>query len=232
MTKLLQTVAFDADDTLWENEEFFRMTHDRFADLLTPYVDQDDLQNKLLEAERKNIGHYGYGIKGFMLSMIETAVDVSNACVPASVIQEILTLGQDMLAHPINLLPDVEDTLPKLAEDYRLILITKGDLLHQEQKVARSGLGEFFEQVEIVSEKSPGIYTRIFADTAAQSVMVGNSMKSDIIPALDIGAAAIHVPAKYEWELEKADDPVDQSRFFRIRRLGEIDTILPQIFDV
>jgi len=232
MRKFSKTIAFDADDTLWENEEFFRMTQDRFADLLTPYMDPDPLHERLLEAERRNIGHYGYGIKGFMLSMIETAVEVSQACVPASVIQEILKLGQDMLAHPITLLPDVAEVLPKLAEDHHLALITKGDLLHQEQKLARSGLGDFFDQVEIVSEKEPATYRRIFADTAAQSVMVGNSMKSDVIPALNVGAAAVHVPAKYEWALEKADDPLDTTRFFRIHRIGEIDTILPQIFDV
>lgn len=226
---MVDWVGLDADDTLWQNEEFFRLTQDRFADLLSDYLDPDLLHAKLLAAERKNIGHYGYGIKGFMLSMVETALDVSKDQAPASVIREILTLGQDMLDHPINLLPGVSDTLPKLVEDYSLLLITKGDLLHQEQKLARSGLGDFFDEVYIVSEKDVPTYLGCFRGREMQSAMVGNSMKSDIAPVLAIGGQAIQIPASFEWDLEKAEIADDSPGFHRIKQFDELVTLLPQI---
>lgn len=225
----LRIVAVDADDTLWQNEEFFRLTQDRFAALLEPYIESSALHARLLTAERKNIGHYGYGIKGFMLSMIETAIDVSKSTVPSSVIREILELGQDMLDHPIHLLPGVADTLPMIAEHYQLILITKGDLLHQEQKIARSGLGDYFADVHIVSEKSAETYMSIFERYASQSVMIGNSMKSDIVPAIEAGASAIHIPARYEWDLERADDPEQSDRFYRVQSFCDVAQILTTI---
>lgn len=225
----IKVLGLDADDTLWQNEEFFRLTQDRFADLLSAYMDPDPLHTQLLAAERKNIGHYGYGVKGFMLSMIETAVDVSKDQIPAKAIREILALGQDMLDHPINLLDGVAETLPILAETYHLILITKGDLLHQEQKFARSGLAAFFARVEIVSEKEPSTYRRIFGTDVGQSAMVGNSMKSDIVPALDVGAAALHIPSKYEWDLEKAEKPIENPKFRELQTFDEIAQVLPQI---
>ncbi|MGB0799485.1 MAG: HAD family hydrolase, partial [Planktomarina sp.] len=202
---MITILGLDADDTLWQNEEFFRLTQSEFANRLAPYMGDDPLQRHLIEVERRNIERYGYGIKGFMLSMIETAIEVSDGQIPTQIIQEILTLGHDMLDHPINLLPGVAQALPNLAENYRVILITKGDLLHQEQKIARSGLAPYFDQVEIVSEKDVATYAGIFGNDVAQSVMVGNSMKSDILPALEAGAAAVHIPAQFEWDLEKAD---------------------------
>lgn len=226
---MIKIVAIDADDTLWQNEEFFRLTQDRFADMLADYMDPDPLHAKLLAAERANVGRYGYGIKGFMLSMIETAIDASDGRVPGHVIQEILVMGQDMLNHPIHLLDGVADTLPQIAETFHVMLITKGDLLHQEQKIAQSGLADFFDEVHIVSEKEPSTYRRIFGPAAAESVMVGNSMKSDILPALAVGAAAIHIPARYEWDLEKAETPTNDTKFHSAKSFADLAPMLPQI---
>ena len=211
----IKILGLDADDTLWQNEEFFRLTQDRFADMLAVYMPPDPLHEQLLAAERRNLGRYGYGIKGFMLSMVETAIDVSQAQVPAHVIHDILSMGRDMLNHPIHMLPGVAESLPQLAETYHLILITKGDLLHQEQKLAQSGLGDFFKDVHIVSEKHTATYSKIFGSDVQVAAMVGNSMKSDIIPALDAGAAAIHIPARYEWDVEKAVEPTSNPRLFK-----------------
>ena len=151
----IKILGLDADDTLWQNEEFFRLTQDRFADMLSAYMPPDLLHEELLTAERRNLGRYGYGIKGFLLSMVETAIDVSKGQVPAHVIHDILVMGRDVLNHPIHLLPGVADCLPKLAEDYALVLVTKDDLLHQEQKLGQSGLAELFDEFHIVREKQP-----------------------------------------------------------------------------
>ena len=160
---LLTTIGFDADDTLWQNEHFYRLTEKRFAELLAAHVDAELLSERLLEAERRNVRHYGFGIKGFMLSMIETAVEASEGRVPAAVISEILAAGREMLAHPVELLPHARDVLEALSADYRLVLITKGDLFDQERKVAESGLGEFFQAVEIVADKGRATYERVFS---------------------------------------------------------------------
>ena len=175
--KSLSVIGFDADDTLWQNESFFRMTEDRFVAVLSDFAEDDHLRARLIAAERRNVGHYGFGIKGFMLSMIETAIEVTEARVGASVIAEVLAMGQEMLRHPIELLPHAEATLGVLSDTHPLVLITKGDLLHQEQKLAASGLGDLFAGVEIVSEKHPAIYARAFAQHGAgadRAMMVGN----------------------------------------------------------
>ncbi len=226
---MIEVVGLDADDTLWQNEEFFRMTQEEFRKCLDPYTDTTLLEDKLIEVERRNIQRYGYGIKGFMLSMIETAVEVTNAKVPGRVIKQILDLGHDMLDHPIYVLPGVSEVLPKLAQTYRVVLITKGDLLHQEQKIARSGLADFFHQVEIVSEKDKETYARIFGKQINKAVMVGNSLKSDIQPALSAGAAAIHIPAKYEWALERANLDWENPDLFQVERFDELAELLPKI---
>lgn len=218
----LSVIGFDADDTLWQNESFFRMTEDRFAELLADHADGDHLKERLLEAERKNVGHYGFGIKGFMLSMIETAVEVTEGRVDGKVVGQILEMGQEMLRHPIELLPHVEVTLGHLSDRYPLILITKGDLLHQEQKLAASGLGEMFAGVDIVSDKVPGVYTRAFANHggAAHAMMIGNSMKSDVVPALTAGAWAVYVPHGPIWALEHAEPPEGHPRYAELPDLG------------
>ncbi len=197
MSRKLTTIGFDADDTLWQNERFFRMTQDRFADLLRDYAEPHHLAERLLEAERRNLGHYGFGIKGFMLSMIETALEITEERVPGRVIGELISAGQEMLSHPIELLPHVRDAVETLAGGHHLVLITKGDLLDQERKLAQSGLGELFDAVEIVSDKTVATYQTAFArhgDGAARAMMVGNSMKSDIRPAIDAGAWGCSFP--------------------------------------
>ncbi|GFE64863.1 HAD family hydrolase [Litoreibacter roseus] len=229
MKQNLTTIGFDADDTLWQNEEFFRLTQDHFAALLSDYADPDHLSERLLQAERKNLGQYGFGIKGFVLSMIETAIEVTDKTVPATVISQIIEAGQEMLRHPIHLLPHAEETVGKLAERFKLVLITKGDLLHQEQKLAQSGLGEMFDAVEIVSDKTPQTYIRAFmrhGDGPDRAMMVGNSMKSDVVPAIDAGGWGVHVPARYEWEMEKADAPEGHPRFRVLKDLGALPSLL------
>ena len=221
----LSAIGFDADDTLWQNEQFFKLTEARFASLLVGYADGRDIAGKLLELEKQNLEHYGYGIKGFTLSMIETAIEITEGRVPAAVIQEILAAGREMLSHPVETLPHARETLELLAGRYRIILITKGDLFDQERKLAQSGLGELFDAVEIVSDKTAATYARIFArhgDGPARAMMVGNSLKSDILPALAAGSWAVHVPHALVWGLEHADEPVEASRFRRLEHLGEL----------
>ena len=229
---MLQTLCFDADDTLWHNERFFQMTQAHFATLLADYVETDHLAARLLEAEKRNLGRYGFGIKGFMLSMIETALDVTDNNVPGRVIAQIIEAGQDMLAHPIELLPGVEDTIAGLAPDYRLILITKGDLLDQERKIAQSGLGDVFDGLEIVSDKSKAAYSEIFSryETPPEAtLMAGNSMKSDVLPAIDAGAWAIHIPHGVTWEIEAANPPTDRTKYFEAQDFTELPKIISSI---
>lgn len=151
----LTTIGFDADDTLWQNEQFFRITEKRFAALLADHAAEEHISARLLEAEKRNLAVYGFGIKGFTLSMIETAIEITEGRAPASVIAEILAAGREMLSHPIEALPHARETVEKLADAYRLVLITKGDLFDQERKLAQSGLGDLFDAVEIVSDKEP-----------------------------------------------------------------------------
>jgi putative hydrolase of the HAD superfamily len=187
----ITTIGFDADDTLWQNETFFRITERRFTELLADHADHAAIAARLLEAERRNLRFYGYGIKGFTLSMIETAVEVTDGKAPAAVIAEILSYGREMLNHPVETLPHAREALARLCGDYRIVLVTKGDLFDQERKLAASGLGDFFDGVEIVSEKTPEVYQRVFTrhgDGAARAMMIGNSLKSDVVPALVAGS--------------------------------------------
>lgn len=230
--KKITTLGFDADDTLWQNEEFFRITQDRFADLLADYAPADHLAERLLQAERRNLGHYGFGIKGFVLSMIETAIEVTEERVPAGVIADIIAAGQEMLKHPINLLPHAREAVEALAGEFQLVLITKGDLLDQERKLAQSGLGEMFDAVEIVSDKVPMTYIQAFmrhGDGPEKAMMIGNSMKSDVVPAIEAGGWGVHVPARFEWEIEKADAPVDHPRFRVLEDLSELQPLLAEL---
>jgi len=232
MKQKLTTIGFDADDTLWQNEEFYRITEERFITLLADFVDEHDLSDRLLQAERRNLGRYGFGIKGFMLSMIETAIEVTEQRVHASVIAEIIAAGQEMLCHPINLLPNAKEAIAALAPTFKLVLITKGDLLDQERKLAHSGLGDMFDAVEIVSDKTPAIYTRVFmrhGDGPERAMMVGNSMKSDVVPAIDAGGWGVHVPSKYEWAIEKAPAPADHPRFRAVSDLGAVPSLIKSI---
>ena len=228
----LTTIGFDADDTLWQNEAFFRLTQDRFAALLADYAEADHLHERLLAAERRNLGHYGFGIKGFVLSMIETAIEVTDHRVSAHVIAEVMAAGRDMLAHPIELLPHARETVTALSQEFRVILITKGDLLDQERKLAQSGLGDLFHGVEIVSDKTTATYSSIFARHGTgpdQAMMVGNSLKSDVLPALSAGSWGVHIPHGLTWELERAAPPTEASRFHALTDLGGLPDLVDRI---
>ncbi len=228
----LTTIGFDADDTLWQNEQFYGATKSRFETVLAAYAEPDALSAELLETERRNLGRYGFGIKGFTLSMIETAITVTGGTVPASVIAEILQAGRDMLSHPVETLPHVQETLEMLAGTYRLVMITKGDLFDQERKLAESGLGDLFEAVEIVSDKDVGTYERIFrqhGDGPTRAMMVGNSLKSDIVPAIAAGSWGVYIPHDLNWVLEHAEEPVDSPRYRRLDHLGELAALIDEI---
>ena len=228
----LTTIGFDADDTLWHNERFYRMTQERFAELLADFTEADHLHDRLLAAEMRNLGHYGFGIKGFVLSMIETAIEVTEGRVPGDVIGRIIEAGQEMLRHPIELLPHAGDTIEALAGGHRIVLITKGDLLDQERKLAQSGLGELFDAVEIVSDKTPATYQQAFAHAGSdptRAMMVGNSIRSDVVPALEAGAWGVHVPHGLTWEYERAEPPITQARFRAIEDLGDLPDLVGEI---
>lgn len=229
---MLTTIGFDADDTLWQNENFFRLTQDRFTELLQDYADADHLHDRLLAAERRNLGHYGFGVKGFTLSMIETAIEITEGRVPSPVIAEIMAAGREMLEHPVELLPHVFATVKTLAASHRAVLITKGDLLDQERKLAQSGLGDLFHGVEIVSDKTAKSYAAIFArhgTGADQALMVGNSLKSDVLPALQAGSWGVHIPHGLTWELEHAEAPKDHPRFFSLTTLADLPDLVGKL---
>jgi putative hydrolase of the HAD superfamily len=221
----LTTIGFDADDTLWQNEQFYRLTEGEFVKLLGDYAEGEHIASRLLEAEKRNLLHYGFGIKGFTLSMIETAIEITEGNVPARTIGEILDIGRSLLSHPVETLPHVEETLAALAGKYMLVLITKGDLFDQERKLAQSGLGELFDAVEIVSDKTAVTYRRIFAETGdgpERAMMVGNSLKSDVVPAIAAGSYGVFVPHELTWVLEHVEPPREAPRFREISNLGQL----------
>ncbi|GAA6191816.1 HAD family hydrolase [Phaeobacter sp. NW0010-22] len=232
MGRNLTTVGFDADDTLWHNERFFRLTQDRFAGLLADHAAPEHLAERLLAAERKNIGHYGYGVKGFVLSMIETAIEVTEDRVPAAVIRELIEAGQDMLAHPIELLPHAQQAVEAVADSHRVILVTKGDLIDQERKLAQSGLGDLFDGVEIVSEKTDAVYRTVFerhGDGADRAMMVGNSMRSDVVPAINAGGWGVYVPHGLVWEIEHAEPPIGAPKYHELADLGGLADLVQDL---
>ena len=222
----ITTVGLDADDTLWHNETIFRLTHQRFVELLAPYCDDDArMEATLAEVEKRNLRLYGYGVKGFTLSMIETAMELTQDRVSTGVIRRIPAAGREMLNEPVEPLPGVEKALAELSERYRLVLITKGDLLHQETKLAASGLGDLFAAVEIVSEKDADTYRRVFdrhGSGAAQAVMAGNSMRSDILPALEAGAWGALIPYPLVWAHEAAEAPTGHERYVELPSIAEL----------
>jgi putative hydrolase of the HAD superfamily len=220
----ITTVGLDADDTLWHNETIFRVTQDRLRELMADFAPVEVLNARLAEVERRNLRLYGYGVKGFTLSMIETAMELTGNNPPGALIADLLAAGREMLAHPVEPLPGVEQALAEL-EDYRLVLITKGDLLHQEQKLAASGLGERFAAVEIVSEKDASTYVRVFerhGTGAAQAVMAGNSLRSDILPALEAGCWGAYIPYAITWAHEVAEPPDGHGRYSELASISEL----------
>jgi putative hydrolase of the HAD superfamily len=211
---VIEVIGLDGDDTLWHSEQLFVDTQVAFRELLAPFVDLDQaaLDARLVEVERRNLPTFGYGVKAFTLSLLETAIEVTEGEIPSTELQSILELGKVLLDHPVQLLDGVAEAVDALTDRYRVMLVTKGDLLHQESKVARSGLHELFWRVEIVSEKDEASYRRMLdRDGIAPPtfVMVGNSVRSDVLPALAIGARAVHVPYHVTWELEVVDPDPD-----------------------
>jgi putative hydrolase of the HAD superfamily len=232
MPPAITTLGFDADDTLWHHEQYYQLTQARFAALLAEYAAPEKISESLLAAERRNLAFYGYGVKGFTLSMIETALEVTDGRAGAPIVSAILAAGREMLRHPIETLPQVRETLTALAGDYRLLLITKGDLFDQERKLAESGLGELFSAVEIVSEKDSDTYRRLFdrhGDGADRAMMIGNSLKSDVLPAIEAGSWGVHVPHEVNWILDHAEPPAEGGRFRRLAHLGELPALLAEI---
>ncbi|KAA2235537.1 HAD family hydrolase [Salinarimonas soli] len=208
---LPRVIAFDGDDTLWHNETLFSMTQERFRAILRSHLDLDpaDLDARLLETERRNLRAYGYGIKGFVLSMVETAIELTDGRIPAADIAAILRFGRAMLDHPVELIEGVGEVLDRLrGRDHELWLVTKGDLFDQESKIARSGLEAFFDRIEIVSEKDQRTYRRLLdrhGIAPDEFAMVGNSVRSDILPVVALGARAFHVPYAVTWAHEHVE---------------------------
>jgi putative hydrolase of the HAD superfamily len=228
----LTTIAFDADDTLWHHEKYFVATKDRFAELLSAYAPPAETGQRLHDVEIANVGQYGFGVKSFTLSMLETAITVVNGDIPGPILSEIVELGRAMLTHPVDPFPGVRDTLAALKPSHKLLVITRGDLFDQERKLAASGLLPFFDEIEIVSDKTPPVYERIFnrhGDGPARSMMIGNSMRADVVPALAAGAWGIHVPSEHVWSLDLAEEPQDDPRF---RRLPQVADVLPLIREI
>jgi len=223
----LDIVAFDADDTLWHNLIHFEAAEKAFGDMFSHFMAPDEGAHRLAEAEKRNIGLYGFGVKSFTLSMIETAIEISGGTVDAATISKLITMGRTMLDHDIELLPHVEETLAALHRTHRLLLVTKGDLHHQERKVLASGLAHFFEGVEIVAAKKPETYMRIckrHGGRVERTLMAGNSVRSDVLPMIHAGGYGVYVPFDILWDHEHEEVPEDTPRFFAVTDIrGVID---------
>lgn len=225
----IKVIAFDADDTLWVNETYFREVEDEFARLLSDYETENKLGQELFKTEMDNLHLYGYGVKSFVLSMIESAFEVSNNKVDHKIILRIIELGKKMLEKPIELLEGVENTLKALKDDYKLILVTKGDLLDQERKLAKSGLEHYFNQIEIVSDKKAANYQGVIHQLEIKPLeflMIGNSLKSDVLPLLEIGAKAIHIPFHTTWAHELIEKQENDHRYQTASKLTDILKVL------
>lgn len=223
---MIKTIAFDADDTLWHTERIFISTKEKYAALLADYHDYAYIERHLDATETKNIQHFGYGIKGFTLSMIETACELTEGRITGDKIKQIIEFAKGMLAAPIDVLEGVSETIGELSKNYRLMVITKGDLLDQETKLARSGLGDFFDAFEIVPRKDAKIYKYVMRRhniAPEEFLMVGNSLRSDILPVLEAGAQAVFVPYETEWFHERVtDEELAGKSFGRVETMGEL----------
>lgn len=217
-------IGFDADDTLWENEALYAQAREQFKDVLAKYEISGPVDDLLDEIEIRNLKFYGYGVMGFVLSLVETGIEGTAGRISAADVRSILALSKKMIAADVQLLRYAEPTLRELAAHNRLMLITKGDLLHQHSKLARSGLRNFFSSVEVVSDKTPEVYTEILARHGAapeRFLMVGNSMRSDILPVLEIGGWAVYVPSELTWSHEQSELPGQFiGRCFELEHLG------------
>ncbi len=223
--KNIKVIAFDADDTLWANETYFREAEDKFIKLLSKYETENKLDQELFRMEMKNLHLYGYGVKSFILSMIESALELSNYKIKQVVIQQIIEIGKEMLDKPIELLEGVEQTLKALQPKYRLILATKGDLLDQERKLEKSGLIKYFHHIEILSDKKVENYQKLVShldSKPSEFLMIGNSLKSDVLPLLEVGAKAIHVPFHTTWAHEVIEDNNNNDSYKTVSKLNDV----------
>jgi putative hydrolase of the HAD superfamily len=228
----ITTICFDADDTLWHNLVHFDAAERRFGEMMSEFVEAAAATRTIAEAEKRNINLYGFGVKSFTLSMIETAIEISGGAVDAAMIQKLITMGRDMLDHDIELLPHAEDTLKVLHGSHRLLLVTKGDLHHQERKVLASGLAHYFEGVEIVSDKRPATYQTICKRHGTQvehTIMAGNSIRSDVLPMIEAGGYGVYVPFSIIWDHEHEVVPKDTPRFHEVAHLGELPPLLEKL---
>ena len=229
----VRVVGFDGDDTLWHSETRFHVTQGEFRDLLKRHVPDADVDRRLAEMEMKNLGIYGYGVKSFTLSMLETAIELTEGRIPTSDLEVILGWGKGMLMEPTELLDGVEETLRLLGGRYDLLLITKGDLFDQEGKLARSGLGDLFLGVEILSEKNTDSYRGVFTRRAIKPehfVMVGNSLRSDVVPVVSLGAHAVHIPYEVTWHHEHVpEEELPNEGWQRISSIRELPAILDEL---
>ncbi len=225
----IKVLAFDADDTLWENETYFREVEEKFGELMEGFLPRHSSARELLRTEIENIDLYGYGIKAFMLSMIETAIRITDKTIPVSAIEKIIDLGRAMLAKPVTLLPGVEAVLQQLQDRYRLVMATKGDLLDQERKLKKSGLEKYFHHIEIMSEKKEGDYQKLIhhLDIKPEAfAMIGNSIKSDVLPVINLGGVGIHVPFHTTWVHETVEAEINQPNFYQVKSIREIITLM------
>jgi putative hydrolase of the HAD superfamily len=223
----LKIIAFDADDTLFVNEPYFQETEQKFCALMSDYLSQQGLSQELFRVEIQNLDLYGYGIKGYILSMIEAAMKISNNTISIEIIEKIIFYGKELLQKPIELLEGVEETLAQLHGKYKLIVATKGDLKDQQSKLHRSGLGHYFHHIEVMADKQELNYEKLLKRleiNADEFFMIGNSLKSDVLPVLAIGGHAVHIPFHTTWEHEKVSHKVEHPNF---KTLGKITDVLP-----
>ena len=229
----IEVIAFDADDTLWHNERYYVEAQIRFTQLLSHYHKPEWINERLYQTETDNIQHFGYGIKAFALSMIETAVELTEGRISGKDIQVLIDLAKEMLGAAVQLLDHIAETIPQLAKDYRLMVITKGDLLDQETKIARSGLGQYFQYIEVVSQKNQTSYERIlkrYSITPERFLMIGNSLRSDILPILELGGNAVYIPYETTWLHEIADPPPDgQQGYYHLEHAGQLSALLEKL---
>jgi putative hydrolase of the HAD superfamily len=223
--KEVKVIGFDADDTLWVNETYFRHAEERFAESLEGYETKNKIDQELFKMEIKNLELYGYGIKGFMLSMIESALELSDNNISQATLLELLNLGKEMIAHPVELLDGVEEVLESLQGRYRLIVLTKGDLLDQERKLSKSNLSTYFHHVEVLSDKKERNYKDLLNHleiSTNEFLMIGNSLKSDVLPLVNIGAKAVHVPFHTTWKHEEIEEPKEKKGYLTVQKLVDV----------
>lgn len=222
-------IAFDADDTLWHNEPYFDEAQERFCKLFEDFASNQEILGLILNHQVKNLPLYGFGIKAFTLSMIETALEITNANISGKGIAQIIDIGKDLLQKPVDLLPNVEDVLKTLHGKYKLVVATKGDLKDQHRKLHDSGIGHYFHHIEVLSDKSELDYAKMFGRlecNAKDILMIGNSLKSDVLPVLNLGGFAIHIPYHTTWEYEKIDFEIEHQNFLALKSIENILTVL------